>query len=97
MALLDKNIVLPLSAHAAKRQAVTLEDRHPLGRLFDLDVCSQAGPDGLLVPLSREDLGLPPRRCLLCGEPARYCMRAHTHTQEELMAQIERMVQENDV
>ena len=89
--------VLPLSAHASKRQAVTLEDSHPLGRLFDLDVCGLSGPAGQLLPLSREDLGLPPRRCLLCGEPARYCMRAHTHTQEDLIAQIERMVQEYDV
>ena len=89
--------LLPLSADAAKRQAVTLEDSHPLGRLFDLDVCRLWGPSGQPLPLSRETMGLPPRGCLLCGRPARYCMRAKTHTQDELMAQIERMVQEYDV
>ena len=89
--------LLPLSADAAKRQAVTLEDSHPLGRLFDLDVCRLWGPSGQPLPLSREAMGLPPRGCLLCGRPARYCMRAKTHTQDELMAQIERLVQEYEV
>ena len=42
--------------------------------------------------ISREDIGLDPRRCLLCGNEVRYCMRAHTHTQEELLAKIEEMV-----
>ena len=42
--------------------------------------------------ISREDIGLEPRRCLLCGNEVRYCMRAHTHTQEELLAKIEEMV-----
>ena len=42
--------------------------------------------------IGREDIGLAPRRCLLCAQPARVCMRAHTHTQEELLAKIEEMV-----
>jgi holo-ACP synthase CitX len=42
--------------------------------------------------IGREDIGLPPRRCLLCGNEVRYCMRAKSHTQEELLAKIEEMV-----
>ena len=42
--------------------------------------------------ISREDIGLPPRRCLLCGNEVRYCMRAKTHSQGELLAKIEEMV-----
>ena len=38
------------------------------------------------------DVDMPPRRCLLCEHEARYCMRNKTHTQEELMAEIERLV-----
>lgn len=42
--------------------------------------------------IGREDIGLEPRRCLLCAQPARVCMRAHTHSREELLAKIEEMV-----
>ena len=42
--------------------------------------------------VGREDIGLEPRRCLLCGNEVRYCMRAKSHTQGELLAKIEEMV-----
>lgn len=69
-----------------KRAAAELEDTHPLGRLMDLDVI---GPEG---PIGRADIGLAERRCLLCEKPARYCMRAGSHTHEELMAKIKQLV-----
>lgn len=69
-----------------KKAAAELEDTHPLGRLMDLDVI---GPEG---PLGRADIGLPQRRCLLCEKPARYCMRAGSHTQDELMVKIKQLV-----
>ena len=45
-----------------KELCAAIEDRDPLGRLFDLDVLDpeQGG-------WSREDLGLSLRRCLVCG------------------------------
>ncbi len=69
-----------------KRAAAELEDTHPLGRLMDLDVI---GPEG---PVGRADIGLQERRCLICEKPARYCMRAGSHTHEELMAKIKQLV-----
>ena len=45
-----------------------------------------------VIPVGREEIGLAARRCLLCGQPARVCMRARAHTQEELLAKIEEMV-----
>ena len=50
-----------------KEICVDLEDEDDLGRLFDLDVVT----DG--ESLSREDLGISPRRCLICGAPGRGC------------------------
>lgn len=73
----------------AKRAVCRIEDTHPLGRLFDIDVIS---PDG--TPVSRMEVGESPRKCLLCDNEARFCMRNHSHTKEELMAKIERMVEE---
>ena len=42
--------------------------------------------------ISRQDIGLEPRKCLLCDNEVRYCMRAKTHTTAELLARIEEMV-----
>ena len=74
-----------------KRRACQLEDTHPLGRLMDLDVIANP-THAEAFPIGREAIGLAPRRCLLCGLPARVCMRAHTHTQAELLDKIEQMI-----
>ena len=81
-----------------KKKAVGIEDTHILGRLFDLDVIdgrSESAMTGDVMPdlighlLDRSAIGLPPRKCLLCDNSARYCMRAKTHTTEELLKKIE--------
>ena len=66
-----------------KKASVDIEDTHPLGRLFDIDVI---GSDG--VPVSRSQLKADPRKCLLCDNEARLCMRLHTHTHQELLEKI---------
>nr|WP_199064551.1 citrate lyase holo-[acyl-carrier protein] synthase [Chromobacterium sp. ASV5] len=71
---------------ALKRRLARLEDEHPLGRLWDLDVLTGAGA------LSRGELGLPPRRCLLCGEAAHACSRSRRHPLPELLRAIEEKV-----
>lgn len=71
-----------------KRICCSIEDEHPLGRLMDIDVIVEGRP------LSREDIGLPARHCLLCDKPARECMRAHRHSPEEIQDTIDRMVQD---
>ncbi len=73
----------------AKRMTCRIEEEHPLGRLFDLDVIDHTGS-----PVSRQAIGMQPRRCLLCQNEARYCMRNHTHSREELQARIETIVDE---
>ena len=89
-------MLVPLSELEAKRLAVELEDSHPLGRLFDVDVIqrilSSEGDVEDVVPISRSAIGSSPRRCLICDNEARFCMRQHAHTQEELMARIQEMV-----
>ena len=73
----------------AKRIAVKIEDTHPLGRLFDIDIIDKDG-----VPVSRDRVGSRPRRCLVCDREARYCMRMRWHTQEEIWERINAMVDE---
>lgn len=62
-----------------KRLTTELEDRYPIGRLFDLDVIRENGEK-----VDREELGLEGRKCLLCGKPAKECSRSRTHSVEEL-------------
>lgn len=80
-------VVTNLSQHDTKLIACDIEDNHPLGRLFDIDVLDADG-----FPVKRETAGFQPRRCLMCDNEARYCMRNRTHTPQELNAKIKQMV-----
>ena len=80
-------LITPMPLLEAKRIAVNIEDTHPLGRLFDIDIINADG-----VPVSRDAIGEKPRRCLVCDHEARYCMRMCWHTQEEIWAKINEMV-----
>jgi holo-ACP synthase CitX len=57
-----------------KRAAAGIEGSLPFGRVLDLDVY---GDDGR--PVDRAGLGLPPRLCLVCEEPARECISRRRH------------------
>ena len=74
-------------ADALKRAMVELEENHALGRMWDLDV---HGSDGKAI--ARRNLGLAPRQCLLCDEPAHACARSRRHGVGEILAHIQHMV-----
>jgi len=74
----------------AKKACCQIEEAHPFGRLMDLDVLEPVGET--VVPVGRDRVGEPPRPCLLCGRPARECMRAHTHTYSELLARMDEIL-----
>ncbi|MBO4723175.1 MAG: citrate lyase holo-[acyl-carrier protein] synthase [Muribaculaceae bacterium] len=80
-------LLTSLSQREAKIIACDIEDNNPLGRLFDIDIFDNDG-----VPVKRETVGSSPRRCLMCDNEARYCMRNRTHTPQELNTQIQQMV-----
>lgn len=80
--------VVDLTAEEAKEITCRLEDGHPLGRLFDIDVIN--AKDSLSI--SRTQLGYLPRQCLLCQKPAKECARSRTHTWEELYHKIQEML-----
>lgn len=74
---------------AVKAITAELEDHAPIGRLFDMDVLR---PDGSKV--ERQELGLPGRRCLLCGESAQVCARSRKHSVAELQAKTREILRE---
>lgn len=63
-----------------------LEEQLPYGRLLDIDVL-----DGEGAHISRAELGLPERGCLVCGAPGRACAASRAHTLEELEIAQERI------
>ncbi len=69
-------------AKRVKEEMILLEETHPLGRLFDLDVFSSDGRK-----LSRPQY----RTCLLCGKQAQFCARSRIHSLPDLLAAVEKM------
>ena len=76
-----------LNARQVKRLGIRLESGHPAGRLLDLDIFNHAGQS-----VDRSGLGLRPRSCLLCPEPALACIRAQRHSSEALQAVAEAVI-----
>ena len=77
-------ISVDIDAELLKNTMVSLEQNHPLGRIFDIDVFDMDHNQ-----MSRSNLGLETRTCFLCNKDARICMREKNHTYEELIAKIE--------
>jgi len=74
-------------AQAVKQATIALEQTHPLGRLWDIDVLT---PHGDI--LTRRQFSLPPRACLICSRAAALCAREQTHTLAQLLAQMEALL-----
>ena len=71
-----------------KAICVAIEDSQPVCRLFDMDVLDKHGNK-----LSREELGLPSRTCLLCGKPAHACSSTRAHTVAQLQEETARLLE----
>ena len=84
---MEAHIATSLGGTEAKLLAVEFEESHPWGRCFDIDILDADG-----APVSRSALGLPERRCLCCGRPARLCARDRTHALPELFAAIDSLL-----
>lgn len=63
-----------------KQAALLVEQKGKQGQLLDLDVYTQEGP------VSRAFLGLPPRPCVVCGQPAAVCTGRAIHSPATVQA-----------
>ena len=82
----ESYISVDIDSKELKRITVDIENHHPLGRIFDIDVfdCNHN-------QISRSDLGLESRKCLICHKDARLCMREKNHSYEDLILKIEEL------
>lgn len=83
-------LLVKLSNVEAKKRLISLEEGKELNRLFDLDVIYKRGD--VLQQVSRKNLALPKRKCLICEKDAKVCSRSKAHTIEELQEKIERLI-----
>lgn len=72
-------------ASLVKNAMTKLEEEHPLGRLYDIDII---GIDGM--KLSRHAF----RKCLICDCQAQECARSRKHSVEEMQNKIVEMLNE---
>lgn len=82
-------IAINLPAQRIKNAVVDLEQTSKVGRLWDIDVLDSTGNI-----LSRQDNGHPPRSCLICANDARICGRNRTHSIDQLLAAMEKLLHE---
>lgn len=75
-----------------KKACVDFEESTKAGRLFDLDVHYFEG--GQVADLSRSQLNLPGRTCLICGNDAKVCARSRMHTVEQLQVRVDELISE---
>ena len=68
-----------------KYLSVIIESMSPKARLLDIDVIDKDGA------VSRSELGLDARKCLICDEDAKACARSQKHSMEELVARVEEL------
>lgn len=73
----------------AKRCSINVEAGRSWGRGLDMDILTPSGG------LSRRDLGLPPRRCLICDSEAKVCSRLGSHDIEELRSALAALLTES--
>ena len=76
-------------ARTVKELCAQIEDRDPLGRLFDLDVLDPEGGKW-----DREELGLPPRPCLVCGKAGKGCASRRLHPVEEIQGKTQAILRD---
>ncbi len=60
-----------MDAHKIKKTCVNIEESHPIGRLFDMDVIDTDG-----THMERQT----PRGCIVCGKEGRSCAARRVHT-----------------
>lgn len=82
-------IVANMDPLEAKKIAVSLETNHSLGRIFDIDVYVEEGSS-----IGRENLGIKSRRCIICNEDARVCMRTGSHSLREVVDKVNQLIHE---
>lgn len=78
----------PLAPEAAKLLCCEIESNRPFSRLLDIDVYSVSGQ-----AIDRQRLNIDQRRCLVCSETAKECIRVQRHSRSEINVCLHRLLE----
>ena len=84
----EKHYVIDGPVLDIKKISSAIENQDRLGRLFDMDVLAVDGHK-----VSRTDIGLPGRLCLVCSQPAQACARSRKHSVPVLVRNVHRILE----
>lgn len=82
--------VLEGNGREIKKLMMEVEEESLGGRLLDLDVY-----DKDFSQISRSSLGLPERKCIICGKTARTCIKEERHDLKELEDKVREIIRED--
>jgi holo-ACP synthase len=80
-------IIVDADSLSIKKVTVSIEELNETGRLFDFDVINTR-----MEQISRSQIGLNERKCLICNDSAKVCGRSRKHSTEELLVKIDQLV-----
>lgn len=80
-------LVIDMNVFEAKEIAILIEEQSSIGRIFDIDIYKEDG-----ASVSRSDIGLRPRKCLICDADGRVCMRLGKHSLEEVIDNVNMII-----
>ena len=72
-----------------KKLMMEVEEESMGGRLLDLDIY-----DKDFSQISRSSLGLQERKCIICGDTARTCIKEERHNLKELEERVREIIKE---
>ena len=82
--------VLDGDGRLIKKLMMEVEEESLGGRLLDLDIY-----DKDFSQISRSSLGLPERKCIICGKTARTCIKEERHDLKELEDKVREIIRED--
>jgi len=71
----------------AKNMAVSIEENHILGRVFDIDIYVEDGSS-----IGRDSINRNPRKCLICNNDARICIKSNTHDVKDVIKEVDGII-----
>ncbi|MDU7531822.1 MAG: citrate lyase holo-[acyl-carrier protein] synthase [Peptoniphilus harei] len=81
--------VLDGDGRLIKKLMMEVEEESMGGRLLDIDIY-----DKDFSQISRSSLGLPERKCIICGDTARTCIKEERHNLKELEERVREIIKE---
>ena len=72
-----------------KKLMMEVEEESLGGRLLDIDIY-----DKDFSQISRSSLGLPERKCIICGDTARTCIKEERHDLKELEERVREIIKD---